>query len=209
MQPHHPPKLRLVAACGARELSGDRELVRACLAREAGAGDALWHKHGPMVFRLLGRALGPHGDVEDAAQDVFVNVFSKLDTLRNPEALQSFVYSVAVRVLKWEFRQRRARRLLHLWGDAKFPDVQVAAADTDARYALEHLYRVLDRMGAEDRLIFSLRHLEGMKLQEIADSLGVSVATTKRKLQRASAWVSAAVDGDPALASYGTKERAP
>jgi RNA polymerase sigma-70 factor (ECF subfamily) len=209
MQPNPPPKLRLIATSGARELFEDRELVRACLAHELGAGDALWHKHGPMVFRLLGRALGPSGDVEDVAQDVFVNVFSKLGTLRDPDALQSFVYSVAVRVLKWEFRKRRARKLLQLWGDAKLPEVEVAATDTDARVALEHLYRVLDRMSAEERLIFSLRHLEGMKLQEIANGLGISLATTKRKLQRAGARVSAAVESDPALSSYGTKERAP
>ena len=87
--------------------------------------------------------------------------------------------------------------------------MEVAATDTDARVALEHLYRVLDRMSAEERLIFSLRHLEGMKLQEIANGLGISLATTKRKLQRAGARVSAAVESDPALSSYGTKERAP
>jgi len=162
-----------------------------------------------MVFRLLGRALGPTADVEDVAQDVFVTVFAKLETLRNPDALQSFVYSVAVRVLKWEFRKRRARKFLRLWGDAELPEMQVAPADTEARDALERLYRVLDRMGTEERLVFSLRHLEGMKLEEIASSLGVSLATTKRKLQRAGAWVSAAVESDPALASYGMKEEAP
>ena len=208
-QPNQTPKLRLIATFGAREQPADRELVRACLARESGAGDALWHKHGPMVFRLLGRALGPSSDAEDVAQDVFVTVFSKLETLRNPDALQSFVYSVAVRVLKWEFRKRRARKFLQLWGDAELPEVQVAPVDSDARHALERLYQVLDRMGAEERLVFSLRHLEGMKLEEIASSLGVSLATTKRKLQRASAWVSAAVESDSALAAYGMKEEAP
>jgi RNA polymerase sigma-70 factor (ECF subfamily) len=208
MKPSQTPKLRLAATGGELHELTDRELVRALLAREAGAGDVLWHQHAPMVFRLLGRALGPNGDVEDVAQDVFATVFSRLATLRDPDALRSFVYSVALRVLKWELRKRRARKILQLWGDAELPESPVTQYDPEARDALVRLYRILDRMGAEDRVIFVLRHLEGMKLEEIATSLSISLATTKRRLKRANAWLSSAVERDPALASVGASEKA-
>ena len=208
-QPSQNPKLHLVATGKERSASADREIVRACLAREPGAAEALWYKHTPMVFRLLGRMLGPDGEVDDVAQDVFATVFSKLGSLRDPDALQSFVYSVAVRVTKWELRKRRMRKVLQLWGDVELPEIGVAGLDAEARQALGRLYRVLDRMGSEERLIFALRHIEGKKLEEIADSLGVSLATVKRKLKRAAEWVSAEVERDPLLAAYRTIEDTP
>jgi RNA polymerase sigma-70 factor (ECF subfamily) len=209
-QPSQNPKLRLVAATGKeRGTPVDREIVRACLAGEPGAAEALWYKHSRMVFRLLGRVLGPGGEVDDVAQDVFATVFSKLGSVRDPDALQSFVYSVAVRVAKWELRKRRMRRVLQLWGDVELPEIGVVGVDAEARQALMRLYRILDRMGSEERLIFALRHIEGKKLQEIASSLGVSLATVKRKLQRAGAWVSAEVERDPLLAGYRTIEEMP
>lgn len=209
-QPSQNPKLRLVGATGKeRSTPADREIVRACLAGEPGAAEVLWYKHSPMVFRLLGRLLGPSGEVDDVAQDVFATVFSKLESLREPDALQSFVYSVAVRVTKWELRKRRMRKVLQLWGDGELPEIRVDAVDVEARQALVRLYRVLERLGSEDHVIFALRHIEGKKLQEIAGSLGISLATVKRKLQRASAWVSAEVERDPLLAAYRSIEETP
>jgi RNA polymerase sigma-70 factor (ECF subfamily) len=207
---HQNPKLRLVAATGkARSVPADREIVRACVAKEPGAAEELWYKHSPMVFRMLRRVLGPGGEVDDVAQDVFATVFSKLGSLRDPDALQSFVYSVAVRTTKWDLRKRRMRRVFQSWGDAELPEIGVSGDDAEARQALVRLYRVLDRMGAEQRVIFALRHIEGMKLEEMAHSLGISLATVKRKLRRASAWVSAEVERDPLLAGYRTTGETP
>jgi DNA-directed RNA polymerase specialized sigma24 family protein len=44
--------------------------------------------------------------------------------------------------------------------------------------------------------------MEGLKLEEVAEALGTSLATAKRRLQRASIAVSRQVDRDPALAPY-------
>ena len=45
---------------------------------------------------------------------------------------------------------------------------------------------VLDRLGADQRLAFTLRFVEGYRLQEVAELCGCSLATTKRRLARAS-----------------------
>jgi RNA polymerase sigma-70 factor (ECF subfamily) len=53
-----------------------------------------------MVFRLLERALRPNGEADDLTQSVFLTTFDRLPSLREPEALRSFIYSVALRILK-------------------------------------------------------------------------------------------------------------
>jgi RNA polymerase sigma-70 factor (ECF subfamily) len=156
-----------------------------------------------MVFRFLQRALGPTMDVEDLTQEVFVRVFSSVHALRNRDALRSFVFSVAVRTLKWELRRRHARRIFQPSAFEQLPELPVAAVDAESRQALRRFYAILDRLGADERAAFVLRHLEGMKLEEVARTLGTSLATTKRRLARAAASVSRFVERDSALSHYG------
>jgi RNA polymerase sigma-70 factor (ECF subfamily) len=180
----------------------DTALVRAFMEGEAWASRAIWTRHAPMVFRLFERALGPAGDAEDLTQDVFLRTFAGLPALRDLGALRSFIYSVALRMLKWELRRRRVRRILHLTPSGELPDLPVRAADSEARQLLVRFYSLLDELGANERTAFVLRHLEERKLTEVAELMSVSLATAKRWISRASQHVSALVEADPALASY-------
>lgn len=202
----HRPPLRLVPGREERHFD-DAELADALAAGEAWAATATWNKHAPMVFRFVHRALGPTGDAEDVTQEVFVVVFSRAREIRNREALRSFIFSVAVRMLKWELRRRRVRRIFQLSNLGELPDHPVPALDAESRQALRRFYAILDRLGAEERTAFALRHLEGFKLEEVAEALGTSLATAKRRLQRASAIVSRGVEGDPAIAPYAQMGR--
>ncbi len=185
----------------------DVPLAEALIAGEAWAATATWNKHSPMVFRFLHRALGPRGEVEDLTQEVFLRVFANAGKLREPAALRSFVFSVAIRTLKWELRRRRVRRILQIGGLYDVPEPWVSAVDAESRQALRRFYAILDRLSVEERTAFALRHLEGEKLEDIAAALGVSLATVKRRLERASGIVSRAVGRDPALAAYAEAAR--
>ncbi len=55
---------------------------------------------------------------------------------------------------------------------------------------LRRFYAVLDQLPARDRLVFALRYLESMTLEDIAEALDVSLSTVKRNLTHASARVS-------------------
>jgi RNA polymerase sigma-70 factor (ECF subfamily) len=155
-----------------------------------------------MVYRLMERALGPSGDAADLTQDVFLGTFARLPELRDAGALRSFIYSVALRTLRTELRRRRVRRILHLSPNGQLPEVPVRAADSEARQLLMRFYALLDQLGANERTAFVLRHMEAFKLEEVAEHMGVSLATVKRWLSRAAQSVSALVEADDVLSSY-------
>jgi RNA polymerase sigma-70 factor, ECF subfamily len=180
----------------------DAALVRAYSKGEGWAARAIWTRHAPMVYRLLERALGPNGEAADLTQDVFLSTFAGLPTLRDIGALRSFIYSIALRTLKWELRRRRVRRILHLSPSGQLPEVPVRAADSEARQILMRFYALLDKLGTNERTAFVLRHMEGFKLEEIAEHLGVSLATAKRWLSRGTQGVSALVEADRELSNY-------
>jgi RNA polymerase sigma-70 factor (ECF subfamily) len=193
------PHLSLLPA-GNTQQWGDRELVVALLARDPRAAALAWRKYAPRVFRLVERTLGLASDAEDITQDIFLRVFSRVHTLREPDAFGSFVTSVALRVIKWQLRRGRVRKILHLVDDV--PELPVPSMDFEARRTLRRLYDILDTLPASERFVFALRHVEGMTVLEIAELSGVSLSTTKRKLAKAVLRVSKKTQADPALSDY-------
>lgn len=199
--------VRIVTPVAERTLD-DGELVRAFMNGEDWAAQAIWTRHAPMVFGLLERALGPSGEADDLTQDVFLRTFTRLPTLRDSKALRSFIYSVALRLLKWELRRRRVRRILRLPPTGRLPEVPVRPADSEARQILTRFYAVLEELGANERTAFVLRHMEGLKLEEVSEHMDLSLATVKRLLRRAAERVSALVERDHELSSYARERGA-
>ena len=179
----------------------DATLARALIARDPQAPRVLWQRFAPMVFRMLKRALGPGHDLEDLAQEVFLCVFEKVRGLREPKALKAFVISVTVLTTRHELRRRWVR--LSRKSDAA--ETEVVTPDTDAREALTRFYGILDRVNVNDRAAFVLRYMEGLELTEVASALGLSLATTKRRLSRVWNRVVLLVERDPLLAQYRPK----
>ena len=101
-----------------------------------------------------------------------------------------------------ELRRRRVRRFLLLTDHGTLPEAPSLPHDPATRSALGTLYRILDGVQAETRLLFSLRYFEGMQVAEIASALGVSLATAKRRLAKATSHVERLVEREPALRGY-------
>lgn len=184
--------------------SDDADLARALIARNPQAPRALWRRFAPMVFRMLRRSLGPGHDVEDLAQEVFLCVFEKVPTLREPKALKAFVISITVLTSRSELRRLWVRRWIRLSNKGDATGKAVVNLDTDSREALSRFYGLLDRINAQDRTLFVLRFMEGLGLLEVAAASGLSLATTKRRLTRVWSKVILLVERDPILAEYLT-----
>jgi len=187
-------------------------LVRAVLDGDPRAPRVLWDRHARLVYRILRRSLGQQDDVEDLAQEVFLNLFRKLPTLREPRTLPAFLMTITTLTLRHELRRRWVRRCMSLGAREDLdPDLRVVHPNPEARQAVARLYAILDRLGREERIAFVLRFIEGMELTEVATALGLSLATAKRRLVRARARVNHHIARDPGLAAYlsGIDEESP
>jgi len=158
-----------------------------------------WRRFAPMVLLTAERFLGSRSEAEDIVQEVFCRVFRQAPTLRDPERLRSFVYSFAVRVLKAELRRRRVRGWFPFLKAEAASEVPFRASDFESRDLLAKLYRLLDRLTARDRLVFVLRRMESMTVDEIATTMDLSVSTVKRSMAHASTRLSQWVEADPEL----------
>lgn len=154
-------------------------------AGEPRAGAELFDRHVEKVERAVQGVLGSDAEVEDVVQDAFVAALHGIAGFRgNDASLGPWVRGIAVRLALKRLRWRRVRR----WFGAPREDAATtlhALSDTRTQVALGRAYALLDRLPAVERAAFGLRYFEGMRLEEVADTLGVSLATSKRRLRAA------------------------
>lgn len=179
----------------------DTALVVAARAGETWAQEALFRRHAPRLNGLAFRVMGRDEDVDDLVQDAFVAAFEGLSRLEDHDAFGSWVGSILIRQAHKKIRTRRLLARIGLRSTTATIDVdQVVArsAPADAIVELRAVYSVLDRMSADLRVPLILRRVEGFSLDEIAQQLGISLATVKRRI----------VAADAALAEYRRGEGA-
>jgi RNA polymerase sigma-70 factor, ECF subfamily len=181
----------------------DTALVLALRAGDARAPRVVWQRFAGMVHRIVRRALGQAGDIEELVQDVFLNFFRRVPTLREPKALPAFIISITNLTIRHELRRRWVRRWVTL-GDSHdaSQDLRISQPDPEARQAMARFYGILDKLGSEDRMAFVLRFMEGMELTEVASALDLSLASAKRRISHARARIEHHVQQDPALIDY-------
>jgi RNA polymerase sigma-70 factor, ECF subfamily len=205
MASHVRAPLSLVTSPGSREIT-DADLARALGAGEPWAVGEVWRRYAPMVLTMAERALGSRSDAEDLAQEVFYRVCQLASSLREPSSLRSFIYSIAIRTLKTALRYRRLRRWLSFHPPATLVDLRHSTLDVESRDLLVKLYVLLDRLSARDRLVFVLRRVESMTIDEIATLMELSESTVKRSLLHASRQLSRWVRAEPALAELAARD---
>lgn len=161
-------------------------LVRLARTGDRDALQAIYRAHAGHVRALLARLVGVSGELDDLLQDTFITAFRSLHQLREPAALGAWLRAVAVGEARHHLRSKARRGWLTFMAPEVLPDppMMPAAADGDreAARAAQEIVRALD---IDERLAFSLRFVEGMKLEEAAAACGVSLATFKRTLARA------------------------
>jgi RNA polymerase sigma-70 factor (ECF subfamily) len=191
----------LVVAPVRRDVT-DRELGLALVSGDAWAIRETWDRFAPGVIALGRRALGSEAEGEDIAQETFQRLFGKAQTLREPERLRSFVFSFAIRVLKSELRRKKTRAWLSFHKPETLVDAGGDFMDVESRDVLRRFYLLLDRLAPRHRLVFALRHLESMTVDEVAAHMELSISTVKRALERATEKLVLWIELDPGLAEF-------
>jgi RNA polymerase sigma-70 factor (ECF subfamily) len=143
--------------------------------------------YGRYVAWIGMRILGRPEDVDDLVQDVFLDAVRGIDRLRDPNAAKAWLATLTVRKARRVLRKRRMRRFLGLDEGADYGDVVDESASSAERVMIADLYRLLDALPTEERLAWTLRHLENEPLERVATLCGCSLATVKRRIAAAHA----------------------
>jgi RNA polymerase sigma-70 factor (ECF subfamily) len=149
--------------------------------------EALFRRFAPYVARIGLRLLGRESDVDDLIQEVFLAAFRQRDQVRDPQAFKGWLATVAVRTARRQLRRRSLRSMVGLDTLAAPLELRDQGMSPERRALLARVYQALDSISVEQRLAWTLRYVEGEKLEEVAEHCGCSLATAKRRIGAAHA----------------------
>ncbi len=175
----------------------ERRLVEAAQRGDQRAFAQLVALHDRRVLRIALRLLRSPDDARDAYQDAFLKVYRKLDTFRFQCRLNTWIYRIATNVCLDHLRRRKARpefgaletaeaqgrSPLQLAADARpssSPERVARSGEISDRVEL-----AMERLSDRERLVFTLRHYEGMRLREIGEATSMSEQAARQSLFRA------------------------
>lgn len=145
----------------------------------------LFDRYASDIERILCRVLGPDSEIDDLLHEVFIVAMTSIHTLRDENALRSWLTGIAVHKARRLIRRRKLRRLVKFVAPMDLPDREASMPTVEVSDALQHAYRLLGELPTDERIAFTLRQIDGMELAQIAEVTRVSLATVKRRLSRA------------------------
>ena len=166
-------------------IGDDSALARALKASQPGSREALYERYASHVRGVLVRTLGTNVDLQDHLHNVFIEAFASTASIRDDARLKSWLTSVTVYTAIAHIRKTSRKRWLVFSAPEELPDLESKDVDVEKRHALQQVYEVLGKMSVKERIPFSLRVIDGMPLQDVADACGVSLATVKRRITKA------------------------
>ncbi len=155
---------------------------------------AVYDETAAFALRSLRRLGVRPGDVEDAAQEVFVVVHRKLGEFAGRSSVKTWVFGICLRVASdWRKRAHVRRET----GLEAAPD-RTSSGETPLRaiaqrQARQHLDRILDALDEDKRAVFILFELEQWSMADVASSVGCPLQTAYARLYAARKQVEAMV----------------
>jgi RNA polymerase sigma-70 factor (ECF subfamily) len=170
----------------------DAAVVAQVLAGDEDAYRMLVERHSRSIFRLAYRMTVNEQDAEDVVQETFLRAYRQLKRFESRSNFGTWLYRIAVNCSLDLIRKRRRHDdhssdplpqeevMLQLKDEAPTPDRVVLGAEIKKR-----VDSVLATLGPKERAAFSLRHFEGMSIEEIGLVLGLRPGAIKNNIFRA------------------------
>ena len=186
----------------ARARAGDREAFRAIMAR-----------CNQRLFRIARAIVRDEAEAEDVLQEAYVRAFGAIAGFRGEAGIATWLTRIVLNEAHGRLRRRRvmvdldeleaaqeSAQVLNFPGVARSDGPEADAARAQIRRLLEH---AVDALPEPFRLVFILREVEELSVEETASHLGLKVETVKTRLHRARRRLREALDAQLADVMVG------
>lgn len=143
--------------------------------------ERVWEEFHPKLKQFVLRRIPDEQSGEDILQDVFLKIHTRIDTLRNEEKLQSWIYQIARNAIADYYREHRATLEL-----SEAPALLEEPGDDDiVNELIPSIKAMVDSLPADYREALLLTEYQGLTQRELAEKLGLSLSGAKSRVQRA------------------------
>ena len=177
---------------GEREV--DQELVARVQKGDKRAFDLLVLKYQHKVVNLISRYIRDHSEVYDVAQEAFIKAYRALPQFRGESAFYTWMYRIAINTAE-NYLVSQGRKLPNIDIDAQDAEQFEGESglkdnDTPERIALKDeiettVLKAIEDLPEDLRTAVTLRELEGLSYEEIAETMQCPIGTVRSRIFRA------------------------
>jgi RNA polymerase sigma-70 factor (ECF subfamily) len=187
-------------------LADERNLVERAKSGDQSAFRAIMEQNNRRLYRVARAVMKDDNEAEDVVQETYLRAFSNLSKFRGESSLTTWLTRIALNEALGRKRKQRAMVTLETVETAQqtsahiiqFPamstetDPERTAAQHEIRRLLEH---AMDALPEPFRVVFVMRDVEEMSIEEAASQLGIRPETVKTRLHRARRLLRQSLDG--------------
>ncbi len=171
----------------------DFELIRRAQKGDGPAFNEIVLAYRKRILGTIARLIGRPEDVEDVGQEVFLRLYFSLDQLRTPEVFEPWLYRLTVNAA-YDYLRKQRRRLESRMSDLSEQQVTLADAlaggradqeQREQKRIRESVNALLGAVSEADRILLTLKEVEGLSLKELEKVYRVNENALKVRLFRA------------------------
>ena len=169
------------------------ELIERARGGDDGAFSQVVQAYRKRILGTIARLIGRPEDVEDVGQEVFLRLYYSLEQLRTAEVFEPWLYRLTVNAA-YDYLRRQKRRQESRMSDLSEQQVMMADAAAGGKQNAEEQRRskireqveaLLEQVSEEDRILLTLKEVEGLSLKELEKIYRVNENALKVRLFRA------------------------
>jgi RNA polymerase sigma factor (sigma-70 family) len=168
----------------------DDELISQLRAGDRAAFDILYERYFSRVYHFVDKRLRNRADTEESVQEVFINIFSSIDSYRGEAPFSAWVFGLARRTIARRFKRKRHPTVPLFEDEQEGESAHVSSTPTplEAYECEERLSRMEEAVSSKlsplQWKLFRLHHVEDKSISEIADRLERTEDSIKSNLYR-------------------------
>lgn len=176
------------------EQATDKELVERAQSGDKRAFDLLVLKYQHKIVNLVSRYLRDSSDVQDVAQEAFIKAYRALPRFRGDSAFYTWIYRIAINTAKNHLvsmgRRPPASDIDAMDAEQYEGHMNIRENATPERLLLKDeiekvVFSAMEDLPDDLRTAITLRELEGLSYEEIAEAMECPVGTVRSRIFRA------------------------
>jgi RNA polymerase sigma-70 factor (ECF subfamily) len=176
----------------------DAELIRQAQRGDRVAFEALVRQYDQPVLRLAVHLTGSESDAQDIYQEAFLKAYRHIGNFRFECSFYTWIYRIVTNLCLDHIRRRQTRKEdAHVVTDSRGEEFDLLNNVADKRSHADperdlmrrelgtKIGHALEKLSARERMVFELKHYQGLKLRTIGEMLNTTEETAKNTLFRA------------------------
>ncbi len=139
----------------------------------------------PAIYRFCLNYIKVASEAEELTQHVFLKVFHNISKFKHESSFKTWIYRIAVNICTDFYNKKKKQDQIQQEIKQARQTQPDASHDHEKVEDQDEIRKHLDKLSTQEREVLILRFYEDLKIQEIADTLGIQLSAAKMRLSRA------------------------